>query len=269
MTRVALLVHSTCALLLASSAIAQHESIEALYADASFAEVLERTEERILSGGLSESELVAILELRALSAFALTDEETMERALGWLAALSAAPERLRNGAPPPVTAAYARARDAPLTLEVTLVREGARLVLARTVRNAPRGFVEEVVFQVQVDDGPWRRSEASALPDSGVHVRFYGWIVGPGGVRTQVMGSEGEPRELALTRAPWRGTSREVFVSDASLWQADPTEDFQVVRRRRRRILLSVAVLAVAAAVALGVGLSLRPSDPDSILVVR
>ncbi len=58
-------------------------------------------------------------------------------------------------------------------------------------------------------------------------------------------------------------------MSDASLWQADPTEDFQVVRRRRRRILLSVAVLAVAAAVALGVGLSLRPSDPDSILVVR
>lgn len=238
------------ATLAAAPAQAQLAEVERRYQSGRFRDAIDAVQRSLGSARLDERSLARLLELEALSHHALGARGEMERSLAWLASLDAG-FTLSSAAPPPVVAAYARARERAMQVDISIVEQRGHRRVELTVVNAPEGFVREQHLRVRFDGGPWVEGTAVEVPADASNVQGYAWIVGPGRVQTHAIGSAARPLPLvALPAAALAPSAPPASGSDDPLLWGVVTG--------------GVIVTVIAAAIA--IGFALTPAD-DTILV--
>jgi hypothetical protein len=155
---------------------------------------------------LSRSDLVELLEGRALLHHALADTAALEADLARLAALE---PTYQFGAtiPPEIGDAFLRVRtrsSGPLRLEVEMRPVPGGLALRPATVNDPGGLVRTLEISARVARGPWRlgMNELVVTGGPGATVELFAVARGPGAVPIATRGSEAEPVAALLPGAP-------------------------------------------------------------------
>lgn len=234
------------------------ETVERTYQSGHFRDALAAVQRTLATERLGERSLARLLELEALSHHALGDSDGVSRSLAWLAALGSSPE-LSGAAPPPVVAAYARARERAMQVDLELVERASRRRVELTLVDPPDDFVSETRLRVRFDGGAWiEGAGAIDVPVDARRVEGYAWVVGPARVVTHQLGSARAPLTLLDAPAAPPAPALSLDVSPA-----EPAQDDTVLWA----VVTTSIVLAVIGG-AIAVGFALTPQD-DTILVPR
>lgn len=168
-----------------------------LFEEAEFLEALDAFARAEAAEDLTEDELVALLETRALVHLAMGNEEPMRADLARL--VTVAPEHaLDRRAPPEVRRAYAEVRSqssGPVRLSVSPTPVATGVSIEASAQNDAQRLVRRVrIFGRAQGAGSWERADDAPLlvTASGV-VEYYAQAIGPGGVVLASSGSDDAP----------------------------------------------------------------------------
>ncbi|UJR85603.1 hypothetical protein [Sandaracinus amylolyticus] len=153
---------------------------------------------------LDVSDVVRVLEGRALALRALGREGEIEIDLRRLAALR--PQHTFSARVPPEIAhrfRVLRERGAErLRARVQVRRDGAQVRLELALTNDPGGLVREATLFARAGDGPWSSSSEGALAleaRDGERVDYYARVIGIGGALIVEHGAEDAPLPALVT----------------------------------------------------------------------
>jgi hypothetical protein len=211
MTRIAIVVAS----LLAAAPAAAHPIVDegrSLAHEARFEEALAAFARAEAASDLTRSDVIALLEGRALVHFALGQEAELARALSALA--SVAPDHAPDRAIPPdlatrIREACATVRE-PLALRSGAERAGSVARVRADVVGDEVGLVRAVRVHVREGEGGFRTLGGrvqEVVADPRVPFAWYAEAIGPGGAVLASDGTREAPHGLAPDLSPARVAS--------------------------------------------------------------
>lgn len=220
----------------------------------------------VASGTLSRTELIELLNERALLLHALKREEELKLDLAWLSAL--APEhKLDLRAPPELIALWRSIRDqghGPLRLELaTRMLDAVQEVIieanAELTGTVPEGARTRISLRHK--DGVWRTQVGGVMRDRGAPgdgMELHAEALGPGGVVVARLHSETAPLKLTL-----RSGADHLERTDGAGAGATRSEREGRWGRRHRGWIIGTTLVLVAAAAGVTTYLLLRDKGED------